>query len=171
MKRFYSKFRIGLMTFALGLASVFVFKGTVQLSDEIPVDLPQVQSSEVFEIITKENWKGFVFVGHGCGGRNKYGAESSVTGYRTSDWKYVSVYNSGYETKKDAEKEILLRINEASKIIEYKKHKIILEYQEGKVKRIDLIKYDGRTGIEVVSSNSLELITEFEKREEIENRN
>ena len=69
------------MTFALGLASVFVLNGSLQFSDEITVNLPQVKSSEVFEIITKENWKGFAFAGHGCGGRNKYGAESSVSGY------------------------------------------------------------------------------------------
>ncbi len=159
------------MTFALGLASVFVFNGTLQFSDEIPVNLPQVQSSGVFEIITKENWKGFVFVAHGCGGRNKYGAESSVTGYRTSDWKHVSVEYSGYKSKKDAKNEILLRINDSSKIIKSGKNLLILEYQEGEDKWVDSVKYDGRRSIEVISSSNLELITEFEKWEEIENRN
>lgn len=43
MQRFYSKFRIGLMTFAFGLASVYMVD-SLQFSDEVPVDLPQIQS-------------------------------------------------------------------------------------------------------------------------------
>ncbi len=42
MKRFYLKFRIGLMTFAFGLASVFMINGSLQVSDEVYVDLPKV---------------------------------------------------------------------------------------------------------------------------------
>ena len=152
-----------MMTFALGLASVFVMNGSLKLSDERAVNLPQVKSGEVFEIITKEKWEGFLFVGHGCGGRNNYGVGSSVTGYRTSDWKRVSVYNSGYESKKEAQKEILLRINDSSKVIESGKYRIILEYVEDTNIRIDLVKYDGRQSIEVVSTTSMDLLTEFEK--------
>ncbi len=44
MKRFYSQFRIMLITFALGLASVFVFNGSLQLSDEVTVQLPKTES-------------------------------------------------------------------------------------------------------------------------------
>ncbi len=43
MKKFYSRFRIMLMTFALGLASVFVFNGSLNLSNEVPVNLPKVR--------------------------------------------------------------------------------------------------------------------------------
>lgn len=43
MKRVYSRFRIMLMMFAFGLASVFVFEGSLQPSNEIPVNLPEVQ--------------------------------------------------------------------------------------------------------------------------------
>ncbi len=32
------------MTFALGLASVFIFNGSLKYSDEIPADLPKTQS-------------------------------------------------------------------------------------------------------------------------------
>ncbi len=42
MKRFYYQFRIMLMTFALGLASVFVFTGSLKYSNEVGVDLPKV---------------------------------------------------------------------------------------------------------------------------------
>lgn len=42
MKRFYFPFRIMLMTFALGLASVFVFNGSLEYSNEVTVNLPKV---------------------------------------------------------------------------------------------------------------------------------
>lgn len=51
MKRTYSKFRIALMTFALGLASVFVSNGSLQLSDEIPVNLPETKSENVLIVL------------------------------------------------------------------------------------------------------------------------
>jgi len=44
MERFYFRFRILLMTFAFGLASVFVFSGSLKLANEVPVDLLNVQS-------------------------------------------------------------------------------------------------------------------------------
>ncbi len=44
MKRFYSQSRIMLMTFALGLAIVFMSNGSLQFSDEILVNLPQTES-------------------------------------------------------------------------------------------------------------------------------
>ena len=53
MKRFYSKFRIGLMTFALGLASVFVMNGSLQFSDEVTVNLPETKSESVILIYPK----------------------------------------------------------------------------------------------------------------------
>ena len=45
------------MTFAIGLASVFVFNGSLKFSDEISVDLPKVQfesSLIVFSLPKKE---------------------------------------------------------------------------------------------------------------------
>jgi hypothetical protein len=50
MKRIYAKFRIMLMTFALGLAAVYLQQG---LSFEwwgVPVDLPEARSASVLEI-------------------------------------------------------------------------------------------------------------------------
>ncbi len=52
MKRFYSKFRIGLMTFALGLASVFISDGSLY-SDKIYVDLPKTNSGEIIIIFPR----------------------------------------------------------------------------------------------------------------------
>ncbi|MGI8786417.1 MAG: hypothetical protein ACR2HG_01465 [Pyrinomonadaceae bacterium] len=54
MKRFYFKFRIMLMTFALGLASVFVFNGSLKYSDEVFVNLPKVESDSVIFITPKK---------------------------------------------------------------------------------------------------------------------
>ena len=61
MKRFYLRFRIMLMTFALGLASVFVFGGSLKYSDEIYVDLPKLQTEKIiivspaYDVETPEN--------------------------------------------------------------------------------------------------------------------
>lgn len=134
MKRLYLKFKISLLTFAFGLASVFLLNGSLKFSDEVYVNLPKVESSSVIEVITKENRKGFEPVGHGCGGRNKYGGESSATGYRTSDWKHISVSYSGYESSQDVKKEISLRIAEATKVVEIGKGKIVLENSDGEKK-------------------------------------
>jgi len=42
------------MTFALGLASVFVFSGSLKFSDEVPVNLPKTQSDSVIFITPKK---------------------------------------------------------------------------------------------------------------------
>ena len=43
------------MTLSLGLASVFMINGSLYNPDEIKVNLPQVQSEEVFFIVTKKS--------------------------------------------------------------------------------------------------------------------
>ncbi len=53
MRKFYFRFRILLMTFALGLASVFFFYGSLKESDEIKVELPKVQSDSVIFVTPK----------------------------------------------------------------------------------------------------------------------
>lgn len=35
-------------------------------------------------VITKRNWKGFELFGHGCGARNSYGGENTITAYETA---------------------------------------------------------------------------------------
>lgn len=53
MKRFYSRFRILLMTFAVGLASVFVFNGSLKYSDEVPVNLPKTNSGDAIVVFPR----------------------------------------------------------------------------------------------------------------------
>jgi hypothetical protein len=66
MNKYYFRFRILLMTFALGLASVFVFNGSLQSSSEVFVNLPKVKSESSFIIIPIEN-KNIDFGSYGCG--------------------------------------------------------------------------------------------------------
>lgn len=71
MKRFYLKSRIALMTFALGLASVFVFNGSLKFPDEIQVNLPEVESESpiiVFQADALPGSRG----GGGAGGGISY---------------------------------------------------------------------------------------------------
>ncbi len=71
MKRFYFKLRIMLMTFVVGLASVFLFNGTLRYSNEISVDLPEFQSESPIIIFPIEEefipyCDGNIFVYRGC---------------------------------------------------------------------------------------------------------
>src|SRR5690242_18507206 len=54
MKRFYSRFRIMLLTLALGMASVTFFNGLYERWSEISVDLPQVQSETPIYVFPKQ---------------------------------------------------------------------------------------------------------------------
>ena len=65
MRKFYPKFRISLATFALGLASVFMINGSLQFSDEIPVNLPKAESGEIIVVLPETSCQMF---GYGGGG-------------------------------------------------------------------------------------------------------
>lgn len=52
--KFYSKVRIALMTFTLGLASVWMANGLEIAWSEVPVDLPTAESGEVLAIFPIE---------------------------------------------------------------------------------------------------------------------
>jgi len=162
MKKFYSRFRIALITFALGLSSVFMINGSLSFSREVPVTLPQVETTAVFEIITKENWKGFQFVGQGCGGRNKYNGEIWVSGYRTNDWKSVSVSGSSHETTKETINEFNLRIKDASRILEIAEKRAVIENQEGENKSVNIIFFEDRRSLRIIDASKLETAIEFE---------
>lgn len=43
MRKIYFRFRVLLMTFTIGLASIFMSNGSLKPSDEIDIDLPKVQ--------------------------------------------------------------------------------------------------------------------------------
>ena len=53
MKRFYSRFRILLMTFALGMASVFEFHDTLKFSNEVQVNLPKTATGDLIVVFPK----------------------------------------------------------------------------------------------------------------------
>lgn len=150
------------MTFALGLASVFAVNGTLQFSDEIPVNLPQVKSISVFEIITKENWKGFQPFGHGCGGTNKYEGESSVTAYRTNDWKSVSISGSSHDTAKETTTEFNSRIKDAFRILEISKKRAVIENKQEGEEWIDIIYFENQKSLRIITSSKLETAIKFE---------
>ncbi len=66
MKRFYSKFRIALITFALGSASVFMFQGALY-SDAASVDLPHTNSGEIIVVFPRYEHEMPKGVGGGAG--------------------------------------------------------------------------------------------------------
>lgn len=162
MKRFYFQFRILLMTFAFGLASIFLLNGSLKYSDEISVNLPQVKSSSVFEIITKENWKGYQFVGQGCGGTNKYEVETWATAYRTNDWKSVSIGGSSHDTAKETTNEFNSRIRDAFKVLEISKKRAVVENKLEDDEWIDIIYFEDRKSLRIITSSKLETAIEFE---------
>ena len=53
MKKIYFRFRVLLITFTLGLASVFMLNGSLQISDEIPINLPRTVFGETIVISPK----------------------------------------------------------------------------------------------------------------------
>lgn len=166
MKKFYKRFRVMLMTFALGLAIVNFSNWYNEFNTDIVVNLPKVESEPIFEVITKRNWTGFEFWGHGCGGRNIYGGETSVSGYKTNDFKSVSAGTSYHDSKNEIKREIDLRIKDAVKIleiIEKSTHKrIVLENEQDNKKWVDIIEYGGGKGIYIITAPSLKLALEFE---------
>ena len=72
-----------LMTFALGLASVFMLNGSLKFSDEVYVNLPRTESGSVLEISASKNML-FSTEGQGCGLINKYGGRGGVTVFQSS---------------------------------------------------------------------------------------
>ena len=54
MKRFYSQFRVMLMTLAFGLASVSLFNELNRKWIEIPVNLPQIKSGTLLKVFVEE---------------------------------------------------------------------------------------------------------------------
>ena len=174
MKRYYLRFRFMLMTFALGLASVFAFDGSLKFSDEVYVELPEVQSESVFNIITKRNWNGFEPVGVGCGGRNIYGGQGSVVAYQNNSFRNASVSASSYGKAKDAAREIEQRIKDADKVLELtekSKHKrVVLESKRNGKIWVDILEYTGGKRIDIITASTLELALEFEKWNNSQNK-
>ena len=163
-----------LMTFALGLAGVNFLNWYSEYNDQIVVNLPKVESEAIFEIITKRNWTGFELYGQGCGGRNIYGGEGSISAYQANDFRSVSASTSSHSRKKEIKREIEARIKDAVRILEITEkstHKrIILENERDGEKWIDIIEYDGGKWIDIITADSLELALEFEQWQNLRNK-
>lgn len=67
MKKHYLRFRIFLMTLALGLASVFFMNGSLQFSEEVLVEFPQTSSGETLVVFPRYGDEIPVRQGSGCG--------------------------------------------------------------------------------------------------------
>lgn len=169
MKRFYLQFRIMLLTFAFGLAGVFLLNGSLKNSNEVSINLPQVKSSSVFEIITKENWKGFQSVGHGCGGTNKYAGETWGTAYRTNDWKSVSMGGSSHDTAKKTTTEFNSRIKDAFKVLEINKKRAVIENKQNGEEWFNIIYFENSKSLRIITSSKLETAIEFENWQKSQN--
>jgi hypothetical protein len=173
MKRFYLKFRVMLMTFALGLSGVFLFNDSLKTDKKITVNLPQTESAEVIEIITKRNWRGFEVTGHGCGGRNEYGGECSATGYVNENFEGVSVSNCGYQNLKNLNREIELRIKKSVRIFENTQNeklgsrRIVLERIFNNERFFDVILNDGSMRLKIITAKKIDLLNDFEQWEEL----
>lgn len=173
MKRFYFQFRVMLITLALGLSSASFFSWTNDYLTEIPVDLPKVHSSSVFEVITKKNGARFESIGHACGGTNIYGGGGSITGYQSDDWQWLSVSSGFHENAKRAKREIDLRVKEAASVLDstetfnknlkLKEKRLVLGNERDGRKWVNILKYDGDRFIEITTASSLELVLEFER--------
>jgi hypothetical protein len=53
MKKYYFRLRVLLMTFALGLVSVFVFNKSLNYLYEVPINSPKVQAAKIIVISPK----------------------------------------------------------------------------------------------------------------------
>jgi hypothetical protein len=75
MKRFYSQYRIMLLTFTLGLASVWMIDGLSKGLLEVPADLPKVKTDNVIVVFPRYSkempQQGGGDGGGGCGWENQ----------------------------------------------------------------------------------------------------
>jgi len=76
MKRYYLRFRIMLMTFALGLASIGFFNLLTKYLNEISVNLPKVESDSPIFVFPRERKKMPYGGGSPCCDSNNYSNKS-----------------------------------------------------------------------------------------------
>lgn len=181
MKKQYLRVRIALLTLALGLASVNFFNWANDYFGKPPIELPRIENVspiEVFiinrrignnNVFNIKDRNAFSATGHGCGGKNKYGGESSVTAYNAYNWQTVGTNTIYYDNIKDAKREFNLRTQEALQILEptrffgkkrKNKQRIVLENEH---KWIDIVIYDSNHCLDIISAPSLKLALEFEE--------
>lgn len=174
MKRFYLRFRVVLITLALGLASVSFFNWFSDYWNEVSVELPKVASGSpiyVFPAYEKEIGKKFEFNGQGIG-NTVLGGWFSGRRYKSSDGQIIFKEIIRHKNAKNTQREINWSIKKATKVLESQtisdensksnEKRIILEYGKEK-KSFEILKYDGEKTIRVIAAPSLELALEFEK--------
>ncbi len=164
-----------LLTLALGMASSNFYNWFSEYSSGIEVNLPVMASGNGTFIITGRNWGGFELYGHGCGGRNSYGGETTITAYEAGDFRRVSVESSYQETSAKARKELESRIKDAATVISVSEtvrsnirkrlKRVVLSGKADSEEWFDIIVYEGGKGIKIITAKTLELALEFEQWE------
>ncbi len=171
MKKLYFRFRILLMTFALGLASVFMFDGSLKSSNEIPVNLPKVQSESPIIVFPKEaglilNSVG-ITVTRGCGFNGSNGTTWHMPSGKLSEG--VNCGENNKETKKEfqellAKSEIIERVKNVKNRRGETGERIVVEVKDKNEKPAEILWYDGGKCYLYIKAPTLEFALEFEKQ-------
>lgn len=169
MPSYRLKLRVFLLALALGLALVGFIDWLDDYSKQIKIVLPEAMS-ETLVVDVNPGFIGFESIGHGCGGRDRYGGSGWVTGYRWNLTKYVSHSGSGYETRANAKRVLELRRTEASEVLEDSRShhpsrfpvRLILRHHDESGDSFEIINYEGKDYIEDITSRDLGLALYFE---------
>ena len=78
MKRFYSQFRVMLLTFAFGLASVWMIDGLSKGLLEVPTNLPKVKTDNVIVVFPRYTKEMRQAGGGSSGGRDCCGWNNQI---------------------------------------------------------------------------------------------
>lgn len=169
MKPYRRNLRIFLVTAAFGVAFVRFAAWLPEYVARVEVDLPPA-SSEVLIVDTQFPPTGFEEIAHGCGGRDSWGGEGSVTGYSFNLTKWVSHSGSSYKTAKDARRVLELRIAEAVEVLESSGDsgssrlpvRVVLRHRDDTGDSFEIIMYEGTNSIEDIRSADLDVALHFE---------
>ncbi|HEV8593452.1 MAG TPA: hypothetical protein VGQ55_15210 [Pyrinomonadaceae bacterium] len=100
MKLLYSRFRISLFTFALGLAAVYMWNGLSIGMSEVPVDLPKIESNDEIMVVFPTSASDIGVPGH-YGDRTEQifdGRDLSL--YDTTEFSRECGFESGKDLKR-----------------------------------------------------------------------
>ena len=170
MKKLYFRFRVLMMTFALGLASVFMFNGSLQFSDEIYVNSPHIQSETPLIVIPTEanfisNNVG-IMITRGCGFNGSSGTTWHMPSGKLSEGVICGENNK--ESKKEfhkllAKSKIIERVENVKNRRGQIGERIVLVVTEKHEKRAEIIWYNDGKCYNYISAPTLELVLDFEK--------
>ena len=158
------------MTLALGLASVFMFNGSLKKLDKKPVNLPQIKSESPLIVIPKEEIVILndveIVVSRGCGLNESSGITWHMSNGNLSEG--VSCGKDNKETKKDFQKllaksKIIERAKNIKNLRGEKGERMILEVFEKNEKYAEIIWFDGGKCYYYIKAPTLELALDFEK--------